>query len=75
MEKVLSVKDAKLGAAGVVVQGGGTMPLPILIDRASKALADAKTAAEVLEACDMASLAYEMAKRRRLERRSRRMTS
>jgi hypothetical protein len=62
MGKVLSVKDAKLGAAGVVEQSGGTMPLPLLIDRATTALANARSAAEVLEACGMASIAYDMAK-------------
>jgi hypothetical protein len=59
---MLSVKDAKLGAAGVVEQSGGTMSLPLLIDRATKALVNAKSAAEVLEARDMASIAYDMAK-------------
>ena len=62
MGKVLSVKDAKLGAAGVVEQSGGIMPLPMLIERATTALANAKSAAEVLEARDMASIAYDMAK-------------
>jgi hypothetical protein len=62
MGKALSVKDAKLGAAGVVEQSGSTMPLPLLIDRATTALANAKSAAEVLEARDMASIAYDMAK-------------
>src|SRR6516165_9045389 len=60
---VLSVEDAQLGAAGVLKQSGGTMPLPLLIDRATTALANAKSAAEVLEARDMASFAYDMAKR------------
>jgi hypothetical protein len=61
---VLNVQDTKAGATGVgvVVQSGGAMPLPVLIDRATKAFADAKTAAEVLEARDMASVAYDMAK-------------
>jgi hypothetical protein len=62
MGKVLSVKDTKLGAAGVVEQSGGTIPLPLLIDRATTVLANAKSAAEVLEARDMASIAYDMAK-------------
>jgi hypothetical protein len=62
MGNMLSVKDAKLGAAGVVEQSGGTMPLPLLIDRATMALANAKSAAEVLEARDMASIAYDVAK-------------
>jgi hypothetical protein len=39
------------------------MPLPALIDRAVTALAGAKTAAEVLEAQDVASLAYDIAKK------------
>jgi hypothetical protein len=50
MGKVLSVKDAKLGAAGVVEQSGGIMPLPMLIERATTALANGKSVAEVLEA-------------------------
>lgn len=37
--------------------------LPSLIDRASRALSNARTSAEVLEAREMASLAYDMAKR------------
>ena len=37
--------------------------LPSLIDRAASTLAGAKTAAEVLEARDMAGLAYDVAKR------------
>lgn len=39
-----------------------TATLPILIERASRALLDAKTSAEVLEARDMARLAYDAAK-------------
>lgn len=39
-----------------------TATLPILIDRASRALLDAKTSAEVLEARDMARVAYDAAK-------------
>lgn len=39
-----------------------TATLPILIDRASRALLDAKTSAEVLEARDMARAAYDAAK-------------
>jgi hypothetical protein len=62
MGEVLSVKDAKLVADGDVEQSGGAMPLPLLIDRATMALASAKSAAEVLEARDMASFAYDMAK-------------
>jgi hypothetical protein len=52
---MLNVQDAKAGATGVGVaeQSGGTMPLPLLIDRATTALANAKSAAEVLEVRDM----------------------
>ena len=39
-----------------------TATLPILIERASRALLDAKTSAEVLEARDMARVAYDAAK-------------
>jgi hypothetical protein len=46
----------------VVEQNGSTTSLPLLIDRATTALASARSAAEVLEACDMASIAYDMAK-------------
>jgi hypothetical protein len=62
---VLNVQDTKAGATGVgaVEQSGGTMPLAMLIDRATTALANAKSAAEVLEARDMASIAYDMAKK------------
>ena len=42
---------------------GRTPGLPGLIDRAAKMLAGAKTAAEVLEAREVAGLAYDMAKR------------
>lgn len=43
--------------------------LPALVDRAAKALAGARSSAEVLEARDMASLAYDALKRsRRLEK-------
>jgi hypothetical protein len=65
MGTVLNVQAAKPGATGVgvVVQSGGSMPLPLLIDRATKALAEAKTAAEVLEARDVASVAYDIAKK------------
>jgi len=40
-----------------------TSSLPAIIDRAVSTLANAKTAAEVLEARDVASLAYDVAKR------------
>jgi hypothetical protein len=65
MGTMLNVQAAKPGASGVGImeQSGGTMPLPLLIDRATKALAEAKTAAEVLEARDVASVAYDMAKK------------
>jgi hypothetical protein len=64
MGTVLNVQAAKTGATGVGVieQTAGTTPLPVLIDRAANALANAKNAAEVLEARDMASIAYDMAK-------------
>jgi hypothetical protein len=64
MEAVLNVQVKKAGANGVSVieQTAGSTPLPALIDRAATALANAKTAAEVLEARDMASIAYDMAK-------------
>lgn len=39
------------------------MPLPALVDRAVAALANARTAAEVLEARDLAAVAYDAAKR------------
>jgi hypothetical protein len=47
----------------IVEQPPGAMTLAVLIDRATKALAEAKTAAEVLDARDMASVAYDMAKK------------
>jgi hypothetical protein len=40
-----------------------TTPLPALIDRASKALAGARTSAEILEARDQASVIYDLAKK------------
>lgn len=46
-----------------IVKSDPTTPLPALIDRAVSALANARTAAEVLEARDMASVAYDMAKK------------
>ena len=51
---------AMAGAAEVIEFQTAT--LPILIDRASRALLDAKTSAEVLEARDMARVAYDAAK-------------
>jgi hypothetical protein len=47
----------------IVEQPPGAMTLAVLMDRAAKALAEAKTAAEVLDARDMASVAYDMAKK------------
>lgn len=49
-----------MGAAEVIEFQTAT--LPILIDRASRALLDAKTSAEVLEARDMARAAYDATK-------------
>jgi hypothetical protein len=46
-----------------IVSAERALGLPALIDRASKALAGARTAAEVLEARDMASVAYDAAKK------------
>ena len=64
METALNVQDTRTGTTGVglMVQTGGAIPLPALIDRATTALANAKSAAEVLEARDMASIAYDIAK-------------
>jgi hypothetical protein len=47
----------------LVVVVADAQNLPALIDRAAKMLAGARTAAEVLEARDVASLAYDAAKR------------
>lgn len=44
-------------------QTGTSIALTALVDRASKALAGARSAAEVLEARDMASVAYDAAKK------------
>lgn len=52
--------DSMAGAAEVIEFQTAT--LPILIDRASRALLDAKSSAEVLEARDMARVAYDAAK-------------
>jgi hypothetical protein len=54
--------DAQQRGITIVEQPPGAMTLAVLIDRAAKALAEAKTAAEVLDARDMASVAYDMAK-------------
>lgn len=51
---------AMAGAAEVIEFQTAT--LPVLIERASRALLDAKTSAEVLEARDMARVAYDAAK-------------
>lgn len=48
---------------GLAVQSLGTTALPVLIERAASALSQAKSAAEVLEARDMASVAYDAAKK------------
>jgi hypothetical protein len=45
----------------LVIENGNT--LPTLIDRAAKALMNARSSAEVLEARDLASVAYDMAKK------------
>lgn len=46
----------------MLVRSGATT-LPALVDRASQALAGARTSAEILEARDMASVAYDAAKK------------
>jgi hypothetical protein len=51
-----------LGSA-LATQSGTGVALTALIDRASSALAGARTAAEILEARDMASVAYDAAKK------------
>lgn len=51
-----------MGSA-VAAQSGTGVALTALIDRASSALAGARTAAEILEARDMASIAYDAAKK------------
>lgn len=47
----------------IAVHKSETLALPALIDRAASALANARGAAEVLEARDMASFAYDVAKK------------
>lgn len=47
--------------ANQIVQGNSVDALPALIDRASAALNSARTSAEVLEARDMARIAYDAA--------------
>lgn len=47
----------------LVPEQDGSIGLPALVDRAAKALAGARTSAEVLEARDMASVAYDAAKK------------
>src|ERR1700688_376742 len=47
---------------GVAVINQATASLPALVDRAAKALENARTSAEVLEARGMASVAYDAAK-------------
>jgi len=58
----LNADNVKVGANSISVIGQMTAPLPALIDRAATVLAEAKSAAEVLEACEMASVAYDKAK-------------
>lgn len=60
IEKPQLSGDVAMGAAEVIEFQTAT--LPILIDRASRALLDAKSSAEVLEARDMARAAYDAAK-------------
>jgi hypothetical protein len=64
MKTMVNVEVAKAGASdiGVIEQTVGTTPLPTLIERAATALANARSAAEVLEARGMASAVYDMAK-------------
>src|SRR4051812_46029902 len=50
-------------AGELVSVSESALALPALIDRAAKALANARGAAEVLEARDMASFAYDAAKK------------
>lgn len=47
----------------LILKTANTLALPALIDRAARALAGARSAAEVLEARDMASVAYDAAKK------------
>lgn len=60
LEKPQLPGEPAMGAAEVIEFQTAT--LPILIERASRALLDAKTSAEVLEAHDMAQVAYDAAK-------------
>lgn len=46
----------------VVAKIGNSIGLPSLVDRAARALAGARTSAEILEARDLASVAYDAAK-------------
>lgn len=50
-------------AQAIATQSGTGIALTALVDRASKALAGARSAAEVLDARDMASVAYDAAKK------------
>src|ERR1700684_1379581 len=50
-------------SAALVAQTETAIALTALVDRASRALAGARSAAEVLEARDMASVAYDAAKK------------
>lgn len=54
--------DARLSTA-IAIKNETVIALTALIDRASSALAGARSAAEVLEARDMASVAYDAAKK------------
>ena len=51
------------GMTAPALQSVATQNLPTLVDRAAAALTDARTAAEVLEARDLAAIAYDLAKR------------
>lgn len=53
--------DVSMAGAAEVIEFQ-TATLPVLIERASRALLDARTSAEVLEARDMATVAYDAAK-------------
>lgn len=70
LEKSQLSGDVAMGAAEVIEFQTAT--LPILIERASRALLDARTSGEVLEARDLAQVAYDAAKAKgRLDRAQR----
>jgi hypothetical protein len=50
----------------IAIQTSASVSLPALVDRAASALTNARSAAEVLEARDMATLVYDIAKRTQL---------